>query len=70
MKDFCGKSIKPGDTVVALVELYRPYKSFLKQNVVHHIKEYDGQQYAYFSESDCVGYPSEHIVKVKAKSNK
>ena len=50
MKDFVGKSVKPGDTVVLLVQQYRPTKSFLELNVIHHIEEKDGVKYAYCSE--------------------
>ena len=49
MKDFVGKSVKSGDTVVILVQQYRPTKSFLELNVIHHIDEKDGVKYAYCS---------------------
>ena len=68
MKDFVGKSVKSGDTVVILVQQYRPTKSFLELNVIHHIEEKDGVKYAYFSEYG-IGYPSESIVKVKPNTN-
>ena len=70
MKDFVGKSVKSGDTVVVLVRQYRPIRSFLKLNVIHHIEEKDGVKYAHCSEYG-IGYPSESIVKVKrnTKSN-
>ena len=68
MKDFVGKSVKPGDTVVILVQQYRPTNSFLELNVIHHIDEKDGVKYAYCSECG-IGYPSETIVKVKQNTN-
>lgn len=68
MKDFVGKSVKPGDTVVILVQQYRPTHSFLELNVIHHIEEKDGVKYAYCSECG-IGYPSETIVKVKQNTN-
>lgn len=68
MKDFVGKSVKPGDTVVILVQQYRPTNSFLELNVIHHIEEKDGVKYAYCSECG-IGYPSETIVKVKQNTN-
>ena len=68
MKDFVGKSVKPGDTVVLLVQQYRPTKSFLELNVIHHIDEKDGVKYAYCSEFG-IGYSSEFIVKVKRNTN-
>ena len=37
MKDFVGKSVKSGDTVVILVQQYRPTKSFLELNVFKYI---------------------------------
>ena len=68
MKDFVGKSVKSGDTVVILVQQYRPIKSFLELNVIHHIEEKDGVKYAYCSECG-IGYPSESVVKVKRNTN-
>ena len=68
MKDFVGKSVKSGDTVVILVQQYRPTNSFLELNVIHHIDEKDGVKYAYCSECG-IGYPSETIVKVKRNTN-
>ena len=68
MKDFVGKSVKSGDTVVILVQQYRPTNSFLELNVIHHIEEKDGVKYAYCSEYG-IGYPSEFIVKVKRNTN-
>ena len=68
MKDFVGKSVKSGDTVVLLVQQYRPTKSFLELNVIHHIDEKDGVKYAYCSEYG-IGYPSETIIKVKKNTN-